>query len=79
MRAHRVRLLLDGYGLSRKQRDGFVDKLITFAVHDAAEQAKEAAVTPESNDAEPLWAIAWRTRSASWMLHHRQTLEAALA
>jgi hypothetical protein len=79
MRAHQVRLLLDGYGLSRKQRDGFVDKLITFAVHDAAEQAKEAAVTPESNDAEPLWAIAWRTRSASWMLHHRQTLEAALA
>lgn len=78
-RARQVRLLLDGYGLSRKQRGGFVDKLITFAVHDAAEQAKEAAVTPESNDAEPLWAITWRTRSASWMLHHRQTLAAALA
>ncbi|MGO6966643.1 aminoglycoside phosphotransferase family protein [Rhizobium leguminosarum] len=78
MRAQQVRLLLDGYGLSRKQRGGFVDKLIMFAVHDAAEQARETAVTPETTDAEPLWAIAWRTRSASWMLRHRLTLEAAL-
>jgi len=69
--ARQVRVLLE--------REGFVHKLIMFAIHDAAEQAKEAAVTPETTDAEPLWAIAWRTRSASWMLRHRRTLEAALA
>lgn len=78
-RARQVRLLLDGYGLSSKQRDGFVEKLIMFAVHDAAEQAKEAVVTPETTDAESLWAVAWRTRSASWILRNRRTLEAALA
>lgn len=78
-RAHQVRMLLDGYGLSRKQRGGFVDKLVMFAVHDAAEQAKEAVVTPETTEARPLWAITWRTRSASWMLRHRRVLEAALA
>jgi hypothetical protein len=72
-------MVLDGYGLSRKQRGGFVDKLVMFAVHDAAEQAKEAVVTPEATEARPLWAITWRTRSASWMLRHRRVLEAALA
>ncbi|MDE8762583.1 aminoglycoside phosphotransferase family protein [Rhizobium sp. CBK13] len=77
-RARQVRLLLDGYGRSSKQREGFLEKLIMFAIHNAAEQAKEAAVTPETTDAEPLWAIAWRTRSASWMLRHRRTLEETL-
>ncbi|WP_246730846.1 aminoglycoside phosphotransferase family protein [Rhizobium laguerreae] len=77
-RAHQVRLLLDGYGLPRKGRVGFFDKLVMFAIHDAAEQAREAVVMPESTAVEPLWAITWRTRSASWMLRHRGVLEAAL-
>jgi hypothetical protein len=77
-RARQVRYLLDGYGFSKAQRDGFFDKLLTFAVYDAAEQAKEARVTPETKDPESLWAIAWRTRSASWMLRNRSALEAAL-
>jgi hypothetical protein len=25
-----------------------------------------------------LWAVTWRTRSASWMLHHRSLLEEAI-
>ena len=73
-----MRLLLDGYGLPRAERAGFVETMIAFAVHDAANQAVQARVTIESTSPGPLWAIAWRTRAASWMLRHRVTLEAAL-
>lgn len=78
-RARQVRYLLDGYGFSKKQRDGFFGKLLAFAIHDAAEQAKEAHVTPDTKGPESLWAITWRTRSASWMLRNRPTLEAVLS
>ena len=56
-----------------------VDKMIEFAIHDAANEAIEHQVTPETRDPAALWGIAWRTRSASWMLRHRPTLEAALS
>lgn len=77
-RARQARLLLDGYGLARADRAGFVDKMVAFAVHDAAEQAAQAHVTMETRDSKPLWGITWRTRSASWMLHNRAILERAL-
>ncbi|MEM7018632.1 MAG: phosphotransferase [Pseudomonadota bacterium] len=77
-RACHVRAILDGYGLPRAQRVGFVDKIIEFAIHDAAAQAIEAKVTPETKDPEPLWGITWRTRSATWMLRHRTQLQQAL-
>ena len=78
-RARHVRLILDGYELQKKERIGFVDKMIEFAVHDAAAQVIGAGVAPETQDASPLWAITWRTRSAAWMLRHRSTLERAVA
>ena len=77
-RAKQVSILLDGYGLSKAERVGFYSKIVSFAVHDAAEQAVQANVTPDSRDIEPLWAITWRTRSASWMLRNRSDLEAAI-
>lgn len=77
-RANQVRLLLDGYGIAKQERGGFVDKILAFAVHDAADQAIQGNVTPDSQDAEPLWAVTWRTRSASWILRNRHTLENAL-
>ena len=52
--------------------------MIDFAVQDAAAEAVEAGVTPETQNPEALWAITWRTRSAAWMLRHRSVLEAAL-
>lgn len=73
-----MRALLDGYGLARAQRAGFVDKVIAFAIHDAAEQVIEANVTAETPGPGPLWAVAYRTRSAAWMLRHRPTLERAM-
>lgn len=78
VRARHARAILDGYELSRSDRVGFVDRMIRLAVRDAAEQAIEAGVTPETRDPEPLWAITWRTRSAAWMTRHRAMLQRAL-
>ena len=78
VRARHLGLIVDAYELPRTRRVGFVDKMIDFAIQDAAAQAAEADVTPETGDPGPLWGITWRTRSAAWMLRHRSVLEAAL-
>lgn len=67
-----------GYSLPQAGRAEFVNKMIEFAVHDAAEQVIEVNVIPDSPGPEPLWAVAYRTRSAAWMLRNRPTLERAL-
>lgn len=83
-RAEQLRLFLDAYGLPRADRSGFVDKMVEVAVHDAAHEAIEHEVTPETatgtadNGYPFAWGIAWRVRSAGWMLRHRRTLEAAI-
>jgi hypothetical protein len=83
-RSQQVRLLLDAYGLPAAERVGFVDRMIEFAVHSARSEAVRHGVTPDTATAvDPsgypvLWAITWRSRSASWMLRHRQILERAL-
>ena len=77
-RAKHVRLLLDGYGMASAERAGFVDKMMEFAIHDAADQAIQAGVAMDSRDDDLLWAIAWRTRSGRWMLRNRAILERAL-
>jgi hypothetical protein len=84
-RARQLSLILDGYGLARRQRGGFVDKMIAFAVHDARAEAVSYDVTPETTGGTSpggypyAWAIAWRARSASWMVTHRAMLERAIA
>src|SRR5215467_12379426 len=84
-RAGQLKLILDGYGLAGNERDDFVDKMITFAVHDARAEAVNYQVTPAtttgvSADGYPFaWAIAWRVRSASWMLANRSLLQRAIA
>jgi len=46
----------------------------------AEEEADAAAVTPElTSHPIALWAMAWRARSAAWMIRHRRTLETALS
>lgn len=84
-RARQLRLILDGYGLPRRDRDDFVDKMITFAVHDARAEAVGAGVTPDAVSAITptgypyAWAITWRARSASWMLTNRSLLQRAIS
>ena len=77
-RARRLRLLVDGYGLPRADRERLLDHVVAVIVADAHTQAVEGAVTPTSTDPTPLWAMAWRTASADWVLRHRRPLLAAL-
>ena len=85
-RVQQFRAIVDAYSLSARQRRGFVDRLIEFVVHDTAEQADEARVTPETTEIDlhalgfnPLWALAWRARAAAWLFRHRLTLQNALS
>jgi hypothetical protein len=79
-RARQLAAIVDGYGLPARQRRGFLDQIIEFVICDTAWEADDAAITPETT-AHPiaLWAMAWRARSAAWMIRHRRTLETALA
>lgn len=78
-RARQVAAIVDAYGLTARQRRGFFGQIVEFAICDAAWEADDAAVTPETT-AHPiaLWAMAWRARSAAWMIRHRRIFEAAL-
>lgn len=77
-RARHLGLIVGGYELPRARRISLVDKMIEFAIQDAAAQAAEAHVTPDMRASEALWGITWRTKSAAWMLRHRPVLERAL-
>lgn len=83
-RGRQLRLILDGYRLPARQRGDFVDKMITFAVHCARAEAVAAGVTPQTTTGVTetgypfAWAIAWRVRSASWMLTNRSRLQQAI-
>ena len=57
----------------------FVTKMIEYAIRDCAAEAIQAQVTPAQGDSTALWAIAWRARSAAWMIRHRHLLEHATA
>lgn len=83
-RARQVRLIADGYGAEQGARAVLVDRMLALAIHEARAEAVSAEVTPDSTEAVRadgypiLWAVTWRARSASWILTHRRTLEAAL-
>jgi hypothetical protein len=47
-------------------------------LYDDAAEAVTAQVTPDSADPVPLWALAWRSRSAAWMIRHRALLDNAI-
>ncbi|TVZ05784.1 aminoglycoside phosphotransferase family protein [Trebonia kvetii] len=77
-RAAQLRRFADGYRLTAAGRRGLVTAMIEYAIRDSAAEAAQAGVTPEAGDCDALWAIAWRARSAAWMVRHRALLENAL-
>jgi Ser/Thr protein kinase RdoA (MazF antagonist) len=77
-RAAQLRLFLDGYGLALDDRIGFVGRVIEVAISSCAHEAVEGKITPDSSDPRWLWALAWRARSAAWMIRNRLLLEEAL-
>lgn len=84
-RATQLCHILDGYGLSLRDREDFVNRMIEFAIYSAREEAVAYNVTPETVGAQSprgypvLWGITWRTRSAAWMLRNRRLLQRAIA
>lgn len=78
-RARQLRAIVDGYGLTAVQRRGFVNLIIELAVHSVAAEADEYNIRPDTTSSVGIWGIAWRGRSASWMIRHRSTLQNALA
>jgi hypothetical protein len=78
-RAAQLRCFADGYQLAAADRQGLVTAMIEYAIRDSAAEAVQAGVTPQGGDPDALWAIAWRARSAAWMIRHRSLLENALA
>jgi hypothetical protein len=82
-RARHAAIILDGYGLSRDDREGFVDKVIEFAIRSARDEATSSQIGPDTTSPSPngfplLWAVVWRTRAAAWMLDHRALLQSEL-
>ena len=81
-RAKQLRAMVDAYGLPRSERAAFVDLIVQFAIHDAAAQADEAGVTPETKpgtvDPELIWGLSWRARAAAWLSRRRDDLVEAL-
>ncbi|WP_219412872.1 DMT family transporter [Pseudonocardia nigra] len=77
-RAASVRHFLDGYEVPRAHRADVVDAMIEFTVQDCAWEARRAGIGPDSTDPAPLWSLAWRARSADWMLRNRGLLRRSL-
>ena len=78
-RARQLAAIADAYGLTARQRRGLLDQIIEFAIVDTAWEADFAKVTRDTTG-HPVaaWAMAWRARSAAWMIRNRRPLEAAL-
>ncbi len=81
-RARQLRLFVDSYGLTDGERSGLVTRMVDFAIRDAANELDEPgalkmAKRPTGPD-EPGWGIAWRLRSALWLVQNRALLEASL-
>ena len=83
-RARQLRAIVDAYGLTAKQRRGFIDRIIEYVVHDIAEQGDEFGVDRDFRDPRPdgfnlIWAFAWRAHAATWIYRNRGVLQGALS
>ncbi len=56
-----------------------------LAIHTARQEAVNEGITPASTEAvrpdgyPVMWGVTWRTRSASWILRHRELLSSAIS
>jgi SAM-dependent methyltransferase len=86
-RARQLGLFVDAYGLDAAERGQLVTRMIEHAIRDAANEvvdpgsvnmAKAPSAPSGTHDSERAWALAWRVRSAAWLVRHRRLLEAAI-
>ncbi|NUW36259.1 phosphotransferase [Nonomuraea sp. SMC257] len=74
-RAGQMRAMVDAYGLPRADRARMFELMVEFVVSEIAWEADDARVTPDMTSHHVgLWAMAWRARSARWLLRNRRTL-----
>jgi hypothetical protein len=91
-RARQVGLFADGYGLEGRERARLAADMVEVALRSAAHEATVSGVTPDGATPSPepgplwpftghvlTWTLAWRVRSARWMLDHEALLSAALS
>jgi hypothetical protein len=93
-RPRQVRHFADGYGLDARERARLVPDIVEVAVRSAAHEATASGITLDATEVTPssergvawpftghdlTWTLAWRVRSARWVLDHRDLLAAALA
>jgi ubiquinone/menaquinone biosynthesis C-methylase UbiE len=81
-RARQLGLFADAYRLAPAERAELVTRMIEHAVRDAANELTDTgglkmAKAPDG-PADPGWAVAWRLRSAAWLIRHRPLLQSAL-
>ena len=73
-----VSALIDAYKLASVQRKKLTDRLIEVAIRGAAAEVIEQNISMDTTAASNPWAIAWRTRSAAWMLRNQAAMRQAL-
>lgn len=71
-RAEQIRMIVDIYGLSDKQRHSFLDRIIETVICETAHEAIDPALNFDSTG--NLWGFAWRTRSLYWIWRHRDII-----
>ncbi len=74
-RAQQLKLLADAYELPHDLRPELIQTMIDVATLDAADQAIEGNIKMDTTDPTQLWGLAWRTRSAAWMIRNKNILE----
>ena len=80
LRANQLRLFVDAYGLETERRDDLVELMIEFVVNSCANEANEVHGTSRSaTDGSAALGMAWRARSAAWILRNRDLLKRALS
>ena len=59
-RARQLRAMVDAYGLTARQRSGFVERIIDFVVYDTAEQADEAEIIATTTELDSTCSVSIR-------------------
>ena len=75
-RADQVRLICEGYKLTKEKRHMLVEQIIEVIICETAHEAIDSNLSFDSEG--NLWGFAWRTRSLYWVWKNRQILENAL-
>lgn len=74
-------VFLQAYGLGRDLWSAVVQGMIDYAIRDTAYEAArlDVSATTRPPDESTEWRLAWRSRSAAWMVRHRAEILALLS